>query len=434
MDPLVIGIIGMVALLALVLFGVHIAVALGFVGFFGMVAILGFTPAYNLIATTMFTKVATFDFAVIPLFILMGMLATSLGLTKEIYECLSLWLSGIRGGLGIASVCACTAFGTLNGSALVTSSVFAKAAVPEMRRYGYDKKTAYGLVTAAGCIGQMIPPSIMMIVYGAISGDSIGALLVAGISPGLALTLAFSIMIVIISIIFPNKVPVAKKDCTMKERLVSLKYMIPIAIVAAIVCGGIFSGIFSSSEAGAIGCIAFFIYGLIKRVKKEAYIEGLIDSMKTAAMLFVLMACGGVFARFMTVSGVAGGLVDLFTGMNMSQPMFMICVTIIFLILGCFLDSTSMIAICVPIFYPTIVAMGIPPMQFAMVCILAIHCGCLTPPVGLCVFAVKGVAEDDMTLGDIFSGAFPFLVVMFVITILYCFVPALSTAIPNMMM
>jgi len=133
MDPLVIGIIGMIALLVLVLYGVHIAVALGFVGFFGMVAILGFGPAYNLLATTMFTKVATFDFAVIPLFILMGMLATSLGLTKEIYECLSLWLSGIRGGLGIASVCACTAFGTLNGSALVTSSVFAKAAVPEMK-------------------------------------------------------------------------------------------------------------------------------------------------------------------------------------------------------------------------------------------------------------------------------------------------------------
>ena len=433
MNPLVIGIIGLIIMLVLVLYGVHIAVSLLTVGFFGIVLITGWKPATQLLASTMYYKVATFDFAVIPLFVLMGMLATSLGMTTEIYDCLSKWLSKMRGGLGVATTWACTAFGTLNGSALVTSSVFAKACVPEMRRFGYDKKVAYGLVTAAGSIGQMIPPSIMLVVYGAISGDSIGELLISGIQPGLVLAIAFSAYIIILAFVKPKLVPRAEKSATWSERITSLKYMIPIAIVAFVIVGGIFSGIFSSSEAGAIGCVVFFVYGLIKRVKWKAYVEAIFETMKTSAMLFVLMACAGVFGRFLTVSGVADALVGTVVRANFPPAIFMVMATVVFLILGCFLDSTSMISICVPIFYPACIALGIPPMQFAMVCLLAIHCGTITPPVGLCAFSVKGVAEPDTTLNDIFSGSMPYLIVMIIVAILFCFVPAFSTTLPALM-
>ena len=258
MSPIVIGIIGVAVLLFLVFMGVHVAFALGIVGILGIFAVSGFSRGMALITSTSFYSINSVEYTVIPLFILMGMLATSVGASTAAYDTLSKWLGRVRGGLGIATVVGCTAFGTLNGSAVVTASVFGKATVPEMRKHGYDKSLAYGIVCGSGCIGQLIPPSVLIVIYGALSGDSIGQLLMAGISPGLALAIGFSVYIVIVSFVQPSKIPVSDEKFTMAEKLKSLTGLIPIAVAALIIIGGIFTGLCSSSEAGAIGCIVFF--------------------------------------------------------------------------------------------------------------------------------------------------------------------------------
>lgn len=434
MNPnLIIALIGMVTLIVLVLMGVHIAVALGSVGFFGLVACMGLDKAISMIGIQAYTGIATFDYAVIPLFILMGMLATGIGISTECYDTLAKWLGKIPGGLGVATTLGCTAFGTLNGSALVTGSVFAKIAAPEMKRYGYDQDLSYGLIAASGNIGQFIPPSILIVIYGALSGDSIGRLLMAAISPGLALAVGFSLFTVITAIVKPKLFPRVDQTYTWKEKLISLKDLIPIAIVAVVIIGGIFFGIFSSAEAGAIGCLVFFAMGIIKRTPFKKIWKAIMETTENMTMLFLILACSGLFAKFMTVSGLAQALTNLVTQANLSPILFLFASVVVFLILGCFLDAYSSIALTIPVFYPAAVALGIDPIQFDMIAILALHMGGLTPPVGLCVYSVKAVAPKDVDVMGIFRGSMPYLIIMILITVAFIFFPALSTFIPNAM-
>ncbi len=434
MNTIIIAIIGMAALIALVIMGVHIAVALGAVGFFGLAACIGFEQAMSMVGIVGYNNIATFDYSVIPLFIMMGMLATAIGISTECYDTLAKWLGKIPGGMGVATTLGCTAFGTLNGSALVTGSVFAKIAAPEMIRYGYDKNMTYGMIAASGNIGQFIPPSIMIVIYGALSGDSIGRLLMAAISPGLALAIGFCALTVGVAIVKPNVFPKVEATYTWKEKLVSLKDLIPIAIVAVVIIGGIFSGLFSSSEAGAIGVLVFLIFAVIKKTPIKKIAGAIMDTIENAAMLFLILACSGMFAKFMTVSGLAPAITKLVTGAGLSPVLFMFGAVIVFVILGCFIDAYSSIALTIPIFYPAAVALGIDPIQFDMVCILALHMGGLTPPVGLCVYSVKAVAPQDTNVMGIFKGAMPYLLMMIVITVIYILVPSLSTFIPDAMM
>ncbi len=434
MTPLVIGIIGIAVLLLLIILGVNIAFALGIVGIIGLFAIVGVDRGMSMVTTASFYSINTFDYTVIPLFVLMGMLATSVGASTSAYDSLAKWLGKTHGGLGIATVIGCTAFGTLNGSAIVTSSVFAKASVPEMRKHGYDKRFAYGLVCGSGCIGQMIPPSVLIVIYGALSGDSIGRLLMAGISPGLTLAIAFCVFIFVYSIIRPEKAPIANESYPMKEKLRSLTGLIPIAVAAVIIIGGIFSGICSSSEAGAVGCVVFLVYALIRKVKWAQIKEALVETILNCGMLFIILVTANIFARFLTVSTLADKLVGAVTRMNLSPTLFLLACVVIFLILGCLMDSVSILSLTIPIFSPVVAALGIDPIQFAMIAVLALHVGTLTPPVGLVCFSVKSVADKDTTLGDIFAGSLPFLIIMAGVTVLFVFVPWMSTFIPDMMM
>ena len=434
MNTIIIAIIGMAALIGLVIMGVHIAVALGVVGFFGLIACIGFEPALSMVGILGYQSIATFDYSVIPLFIMMGMLATAIGISTECYDTLAKWLGRMPGGLGVATTLGCTAFGTLNGSALVTGSVFAKIAAPEMIRYGYDQDLTYGMIAASGNIGQFIPPSIMIVIYGALSGDSIGRLLMAAISPGLALAIGFCALTMGIAIAKPKVFPKVDQHYTWKERLVSLKDLIPIAIVAVVIIGGIFSGMFSSSEAGAIGVLVFLIFGAIKKTPLKKIGGAIMDTIENAAMLFLILACSSMFAKFMTVSGLAPLMTTFVTEADLSPVLFLFAAVIVFIILGCFIDAYSSIALTIPIFYPAAVALGIDPIQFDMVCILALHMGGLTPPVGLCVYSVKAVAPPNTNVMGIFKGAMPYLAVMIVITVIYIFFPSLSTFIPDAMM
>lgn len=437
MDPILIGIIGIVVLLVLLFAGVHVAVTLGLVGLFGGAAIVGFKTAALIAVDTIYYKACAWSLVTLPLFILMGYLAAGGGVSTKLYDALSLWLRKFKSGLGIATVLGCTGFGAVTGSSIVTSSVFAKIAAPEMRRHGYDKKLAYGICASSGIIGMMIPPSILAIVYGTLTGLSIGRLLVAGIGPGLMLAVIFSIGIVLIGKLRPEQIKTtAITGVTWRQRFAALPPTWPIIVVGVVIFGGIFTGVFSPSEAAAAATFIILIVVLVTRHSriKESIVPALRDTASNTAMIFLLLCSAQVFASFLILTGLSGKAVALIIDLQLPTLAFMGMFVLLYLILGMVIDSISMFAITIPIVVPAINALGIDPIWFAMVAITSSQVGTITPPMGFCVYASKAVAEPDVSLGDIFRGSMPFLIMDAVVLVILLLAPAISIALPSLML
>ena len=434
MDPFWIGLIGVIGLLVLIILGVHVAISLGLVGMVGMACIMG--PEAALYASTTLTldRVTDYALAIIPLYVLMGALAQEGGISSGTYECLRLWFGRFRGGLGIATVGGCTLFGTVCGSSMVTATVFAQLTAPEMRRMGYQKHFAYAICSSGGVIGMLIPPSILVVVYGILSGDSIGRLLIGAASPGIALFIIFSLGITIMTHFNPNLAGKIESQATWRERLISLKLLWEVFLIVGIVFGGIFTGIFSPQDAGAVACTALLFIYLLSGKSWEGIKDALCATISTSAMIFLMLAGAGLFSRFLVVSTVAPKVLNFLLSFNLTPLSFFVIVSIVYLVLGCFFDSFSMLTITLPLLHPAAMKFGIDPIHFGIVVIVAIEIGLLTPPVGLNVYAVKGVAEEDVTLEDLFSGILPFVIMMCLCLALYILFPILSTILPDMMM
>ncbi len=435
MEPLWIGILGIVAFLVLIAAGVHIALAMAVVGVIGGSLIIGVDKALYFLVSSTFYKVYNMDFVVIPLFILVGLLAALGGISRDAYDSLSLWLNRVRGGLGIATVGGATMFGAITGSSLVTASVFAKVSAPDMRRRGYEKRLAYGIVTAAGSIGMLIPPSILIMVYAILTEESPGQLLMAGVVPGIFLFLIFSIGIWVMVRIKPSLVSGTQSivNVTWRQRVFSLGRLWPIALVALIIVGGILSGFFSVIEAAGFAVVVVFIIVLFTRRSFKGIAAALSEAAAISGMVFFIFIGASVFSRFLSLSGIAPQVLELIIGLELSPLGLVIAMAGLYLVLGCFLDSISILAVTIPIIYPVVLAMGIDPIWYAMSVILALEAGFLTPPVGLNVYAVKGVAEADVSLEDIFWGSFPFFIMMVATLAIFIAFPALSTTLPNLM-
>ncbi len=437
MEPFVIGIIGIALLVLLLACGVHIALALGAVGLFGSIFLVGFDASAWMGTKVVYGIVANRAFIVLPLFIFMGLMAGAAGMSRALYQSLALWVGRLRGGLGIATIGSCAGFGVCTGSSLVTAAVFAKVSAPEMRRQGYDKKAAYGICASGGAIGMLIPPSILLVIYGIISQLSVGKLLIAGLAPGIILTLTFSMGIVAMSSISPasyGRAYVTK--ATWRERFSSLKSMWSIVVVAAIVIGGLFSGIFNPTEAGAFGALAILIIAMFTTGSErwKTLSSGILESISITAMIFFILVGAGIFARFLALSGISTWMLGLVIDAGLSNITFVIAMAAVYLIMGCFLDSISMLSITLPVIIPVVGALGIDPIWFAMVTVLAIEVGLITPPVGLNVYATKGVAESDVSLEDVFRGVLPFFLMMLVSLAIIIAFPWLSTILPKLMM
>ncbi len=432
MNGIVVGVICIVLFFILLFSGVPIAFSLGTSGFVGLWWLMGFGKAVNQCATLSYTTISSFTFAVIPIFILMGMLVTHTGMSTEIYDTFSIWFNRVPAGMGVATVWSCAAFGTLNGSAGVTASVFARASGPELVSRGYDPEITYGMISAAGNIGQFIPPSILIVVYGCLSGDSIGRLLMAGISPGICLGIVFSAVLILIALFRPDLIPKCSDRYTWAYRLRSLKNLIPVAVVGGIIVWGLLSGTYSSTEAGAIGAVIFLIYAFIKRVPLKFILEAFLETAKISCMTFIILICASFFSRLMTISGISDVIARTVEQLHVPPTVYMLVVVVIYLIMGCFLDSNSCLCVSLPLFLPVCDVLGIDRIHFAMVVILALHTGGITPPVGMGVFFVKSVVGDSVSLQGIFKGAVPFLIAMVVLTIIFIFFPALSTFLPGL--
>ncbi len=436
MDFFTIGLIGIACLVVFLLLGVHIGVALGAVGLAGSMALVGVKPALWGAMNVFYSQVASYALITVPLFIAMGYLATAGNLSKNIFNALNHWIGGLRGGVGIATVASCTLFGTICGSSIVTSSVFSIIAAPEMRQQGYDKSLAYGICAASGLIGMLIPPSILMVVYGILSGDSVGKLLIAGISPGLVLALFYAVTIYALARLRPDLVrEKSREHFSWQQKMQGLRDLWPVAVVILITFGGIFGGVFSPTEAGAITTfIVLVLLILIDRKKSFAHIvEAFKETARTSAMIFLIFGGAAIFSQFLILSGIASRTVELIIAMNLSVIGFLCVVAAVYLVLGCFLDSISMLTITIPLLHPVLGRMGIDPIYYAVVVIVAIEIGMITPPVGLCVYAAKAVAEKDVSLEDIFRGTLPFFIVSMAALLIFILYPPLSTYLPSKM-
>jgi C4-dicarboxylate transporter, DctM subunit len=435
-EPVWVG-IGSVALLFLLLAsGTYVAVALGVSGLMGAIFMLGFEGAMNLLYSTFLAYSSNYFFIVIPLFVAMGLFASVGDISRDSYNTLAKWLGGVKGGLGLATVGGCTFFGLLTGSSIVTALVFARTSAPEMVRHGYHPKIAYGLVATAGTIGMLIPPSVLAVVYALISGLSVGQVLMGGIGAGLVMAFCLCGALVLLLTVRPSLGP-AKEDiqrATWKERFAALPKLWPVAVVAMIGVGGVFSGIFTVNEAAGIGAFTILVMFLITRkFKRESWGQlktCLRETVSITAMVLVILVCAQVFSRMLVLTGLADRMTSLLIGSNLKAMTFVLGATFVYIILGCFLDAFSILAITVPMFQPVIASLGIDPVWFAVLMIVATQIGCITPPVGITVYAVKSVAPPELSLGDIFQGAMTFFVALLVATVVLIAFPSIITWIP----
>jgi tripartite ATP-independent transporter DctM subunit len=433
---------GSVCLFVLLALGVHIGVALIVSGFLGLTYMNGFETTISMVVSGFYHKISNPGLITLPLFILMGHLASGGGISQDIYESLSLWLGRYRSGLGISTVLGCTGFGTVCGSSLVTAAVFARISAPEMRRQGYEKKLAYGICASAGAIGMLIPPSMLAIVYGMLTGVSIGKLLMAGVAPGLLLALGFSLAIIMVGRLRPASMGAhTVKSATWDQRIRSFKVWWPVFLVSVVIFGGMYGGVFSPSEASAVASfilMAVFAWktALLGQVSQRREMmrelrQSFDATATTSGLIFLVLGGATVFSQFLVLTGITTKLSVFVKGLDLAPIVLVVVFCFVYLILGCFLDSVSMLCVTVPVFNPIVNAAGIDSIWYATAVIMAIEVGLITPPVGLNLFAAKGVAQSDVTLEDIISGSLPFLVVMIFVLILLISFPSVCTFIPS---
>jgi tripartite ATP-independent transporter DctM subunit len=440
MDPAIVGLIGVCILAVVLMLGVPIGISLVLIGMGGLSVLVGFESAFGSAMETMYHKIASYDLVTIPLFVLMGYLASAGGMSEKLFKSLNMVVGRLRGGLGISTVGSCTAFGTVCGSSLVVASVFAKICAPEMRRYGYEKKLAYGICASAGMIGMLIPPSIYMVVYGIQSGDSIGKLLIAGITPGLMLTLFFSILVYAVARKRGDLVAGQQDESyTTWEKVKAFASLWQIWVLALVIFGGIFGGIFNPTEAAAVASTLLMALIILSNIKNpgllwDMFRESLYETASTSCMIFLVMAGASVFTQFLVVTGLTDMVAESVLSLDIPLTALVMLIILVYMVLGCFLDSFSMICITVPVFNPIVMSLGADPIWYAVVVAMAIHLGLITPPVGLNVYGAFAVAEPDVTLEDIFIGVMPFFWAVLLSLILLLLIPPISTFLPDLMM
>jgi len=432
--PELVGAIGIVALLLFILVGVPIAVSSAVVGFVGCWSLMGFTPALGVMYTIPIAKVATYSLSVIPLFILMGVFALHGGIGKELYDACIKWLGRLPGGLAMATTAANGLFGACSGSSLAATATFTKLALPEMNRYNYDKRLSVGAIAASGSMAAMIPPSGMMVIFCTFSDVSLGKILVGGVIPGILSVIIYMASIYIRARRNPSLGPPINEKISWKERLLSLRHLLTAAFTFIVLLGGIYLGFFSPTEGGATGAFVIFLIVLVRgRFTKKNFIESLLETVSTSAMIFFIIIGAMVFAQFLAVSQLPVYFVNYVEGSALPGSLMVIMILLIYIFLGTFLDAVAMMALSLPIVFPMIEVLGINGIWFGIMVIKMTEVALITPPLGLNVYVVKGLAPAEIKLEDIFMGIMPFLLMdILTLAVIFTF-PSVVMWLPNTM-
>lgn len=434
MSSIMIGSLGLVVMFIMLAIGVNVGFTLATVGTVGLILIIGPTATISYVASSAFNYTISSAFLVLPCFILMGLLVMETGIGPVAYESLNKLFGRVPAGLGISTIVGCGLFGSMIGTAGSTAMIFGKIACPEMRKQGYDKSFSYGLVSAASLLGMLIPPSTLAVVYGVVTGESIGQLLFGGVGPAILLGCLYALCSIIMVKRNPALAPLYNKKVSWRERGKAVVSLWPILVVGLVVLGGIYGGIFTPLEAGAWGCVVILIIGLIQGTIRWKQIWNAVEeTVGMCAMVFIILTGGRIFSRFLTISGLSQVAVNWITSIVTADWQLVAALVILYLILGCFLEANSIIMITIPVIYPAVSAMGIDPIWFGIVLILALHAGMLTPPLGLVVYSIKSVAEPDVSLEDVFTGVWPFLAMVILCIILVIIFPSIATWLPSVM-
>lgn len=428
---LIVALIGIGVMVILILLKMPIGVALGVVGFVGFAYMTSPQAAFGLLKTVPYTTVSDYSLSVIPLFVLMGNLALVAGLSEALYNFGNKVVGHLPGGLAIATVVACAGFGAICGSAPATTATMGAISIPEMRKYGYAPSLACGCVAAGGCLGLLIPPSVGFIIYGVLVGASIGKLFTAGIVVGVLLLLLYSIAIIFTAVRHPEMAPRGNK-ASAKEILTSFVNIWGVAVLFLLVIGGMMAGWFTATEGAAVGAFGAFIFALASRkLTWKTFLNALLETGKTTAMIFTIMIGAYLLGYFLSVTRLPTILADIITGSNLNRYVVMILIYFIYVFLGCIMDSLAMILITIPILYPSVSALGFDPIWFGAFVVLVINQGLLTPPVGMNCFVVKGITKD-IPLHTIFKGVWPFWLCIFIAVLLILVFPSIVTFLPNL--
>ncbi|OGP90689.1 MAG: C4-dicarboxylate ABC transporter permease [Deltaproteobacteria bacterium RBG_16_48_10] len=430
MTPETAGIIGIVLLIILFLLRVPVAFAMAIVGLAGFAYLSDVGSALNLLAQDVYGTLTSYPLTVIPMFIVMGTFAFASGISRRLYKTTYTWVGQLRGGLTIATVFACAGFGAICGSSTATAATMGQIALPEMKKYKYDDALATGTVAAAGTLGILIPPSTVFIVYGILTEQSIGKLFVAGILPGILLSIFFAITVALLCWRKPSIGPPGPST-RWKEKLRATAGIIETLILFLLAIGGLFLGWFSPTQAGAIGAAGALIIGLARReLSLRSFFEAGKEGLRTSCMVMFIITGAVIFGHFMAVSGIPFILAEWLGGLPIHPMAVMGILIFIYLIGGCFMDSMALIVLTIPIFYPIVIKLGFDPIWFGVIIVLVGEMGVITPPVGVNVYVIKGIASD-VPLERIFKGIFPFLVALIIVTIVLLIFPQIATFLPK---
>jgi len=423
----------LVLLFVMILMGFHIGIVLGVMSGLGVYLIIGNAgAALSIISSTAYDAVRNQIFAVIPLFVLMGDLVAKSGAATDLYRLCDRGLSRLPGRLAVATVAGNAVFAAVTGVSVASAATFSRIAYPEMRRFGYDRRFALGSIAGSACLGMLIPPSILLIVWGILTELSVGSLFVAGVVPGLVLTLVFATYNVVKAKRNPELAPRIEVDAsdveTPAQRRAERLGGLGILALIMLVIGGIWGGMFTPSEAAGFGVIGALVLGLAKGMRGKELMQAIYDAGKTTAPILFLLITASMYSRLLAFGGIVSIIQDFFNGLGAGPAMLILIITVVWLVLGMVIDSVSIILLTVPIFAPIAMQTGFDPIAFAIFGILVIEAGLLTPPFGLLVYTVKGsVPDPDVTLTDIFVGSTPYMVmIMFVAFLIWAF-PKLAT-------
>lgn len=427
-----IALAGFVSLFVLMLLRVPVGMAMGLVGVVGFGSIVGMGPALKMVGQTSMRTVTDWNFAVVPLFLLMGSFATTSGMSRELFRAANGFLGHLRGGLGIATIAACGGFAAICGSSVATAATFSRVAYPEMRRYGYPQSFATGVIAAGGTLGIMIPPSTVLAVYGLITEQDIGKLFVAGIVPGILAVIMYMLTITVIGYARPGFLP-AGQPVPWSERVAGLRDVWATLLLFLFVIGGIYGGLFTATEAAGMGAGGAFLIGLARRkLSKEDIRLSLLEATRTTAAVFTVLIGAILFGYFLTITQTPQKVTEFLTGLGIGRYGVLALILVMYLVLGCLMDAMAMIILTVPIIFPVIKQLGFDPIWFGIIVVMTVELGLIHPPVGMNIFVIKSVIEDTK-ISTIFYGVLPFIITDLIRLVLLVAFPMLALWLPSQM-
>ena len=426
------GLIGIALLFILLILRTPVAFAMMIVGFFGYAILEGMRGASALLLTESYSAVSKYELIVVPMFILLGNISSVAGYSRGLYDAAYAWVGRFKGGLASASVLGCAAFSAVSGSSVATAVTLGKVALPEMKRLGYSDSLATGAVAAGGTLGFLIPPSTGFVLYAILTEESIGRLFMAGILPGILFMVLFMIVVWIVSTLDATAGPRGEK-IPFKQKFAVLMKAAPLLFVIVASIGGIYLGVFSPVEASGIGAGIMLILAIVQgKLNLSGLKTAVLDTLQTSAMLYMIVIGANILNPFFSVTHIPQTLGEGLGSLNMGPYGTLAVILMAYVVLGMFMDGLSMLVITVPIVYPVMIGLGFDPIWFGVVAVIVIEMGMITPPVGLNVFVVRGVAEN-VSLATVFKGVLPFLLAMLVGLILIIMFPQIALFIPNSM-